>query len=148
MERTHETRKNGTRRVIYHPDQENQTCQSDKKACDINTMMARAEKGQFIPPQGGPGAYGDFTGYGDYMECRNKILAAEATFFALPADLRKRFNNDPAEVIEFMEDPSNLQECYRLGLLAEPEEDAAAREAGTATPVEPREVEATPSEGA
>ena len=40
---------------------------------------------------------------------------------ALDANVRKRFHNDPAELIDFVSDEKNRDEAVRLGLLQIPE---------------------------
>jgi len=35
---------------------------------------------------------------------------------ALPSDVRKRFSNDPAELIDFLADKKNDEEAIKLGL--------------------------------
>jgi hypothetical protein len=36
---------------------------------------------------------------------------------ALPADVRARFENDPANLLDFMVNPANNAECIKLGLI-------------------------------
>lgn len=119
MKRKLSVRENGTRRVQFVPEGDSLVEQSHKDTCDINYMMARARRGSFIPPSN-KGQYGDFTNVTDFHSAQNQILAAEATFFALPAELRERFNNDPHEVLAFINDEANEEEAIRLGLLDRP----------------------------
>ena len=60
---------------------------------------------------------GDFSGIGDYHTALNRVIAAQDEFEALPAQIRARFNNDPAELIEFLEDDKNRPEAETLGLV-------------------------------
>ena len=39
----------------------------------------------------------------------------------LPAQMRSRFNNDPAELLKFIKDPANLDEAVKLGILVKKE---------------------------
>jgi hypothetical protein len=39
----------------------------------------------------------------------------------LPAELRARFENDPAKLIEFIDNSENLDEAINLGLVNKPE---------------------------
>ena len=39
-------------------------------------------------------------------------------FMELPAQLRSRFNNDPAELIDFLGKEENREEATKLGLVA------------------------------
>jgi len=40
----------------------------------------------------------------------------------LPADLRARFDNDPAQLIQFLENSDNKDEAIKLGLVNKPED--------------------------
>ena len=40
----------------------------------------------------------------------------------IPAIIRKRFDNDPYQFLEFMENPENIEEARQLGLAPMPEE--------------------------
>lgn len=118
-------RENGTRRVQMVPTGESRVEQSHKDMCDINSMVARARRGQFVPPES-RGVYGDFTKVTDFQSAMNQIMAAEATFGFLPAYIRKRFDNDPAKLLAFMDDGENLEACYELGLIERPKGDVVA----------------------
>ena len=48
----------------------------------------------------------------------NAVLAAQDEFMELPAQLRARFNNDPALLIDFLEKEENREEAIKLGLVA------------------------------
>jgi phage internal scaffolding protein len=61
--------------------------------------------------------YGDFTDADDYHTALNKIIAAEDDFMALPAEIRTQFDNNPANLIGFLNDPSNKAEAEKLGLV-------------------------------
>ncbi len=49
------------------------------------------------------------------------MIEAQENFMRLPANIRKRFDNDPAQLIEFINDPNNLDEAINIGLAKEPE---------------------------
>lgn len=93
------------------------TEQQHKGACNINQIVARARKSGYMPGTKMGGMFGDFTNVSDYLESRNKIMAAEKTFMSLPPDLRLRFKNSPAEIIRFLEDEKNYDEAEKLGLV-------------------------------
>lgn len=101
------------------------THQSFQQECDINNIMRNYQKTGLINhlSKHSP-SYGDFISSSDYRENMDHILAASDAFNALPALLRKRFNNDPAEFLAFVEDGNNLTEMAQLGLL---NEDATKR---------------------
>lgn len=64
------------------------------------------------------GSYGDFTSASDYQSSLNQVIAAEGAFMDLPARVRARFGNDPAQLIGFLEsnDPADVEESVKLGL--------------------------------
>ena len=84
---------------------------------DINQIMARYKQTGLLPQIDGY-EYGDFTNADyDYQTAMNFILQAQDAFESMPAQLRKRFNNDPAELLSFLSDQANLDEAVSLGLV-------------------------------
>jgi len=110
------------RRVQAVPVGESRVEQSHRAECDINAMMTKYNRTGLLPGRGSPGFYGDFSGVSDYHSACNAVLAAERAFNALPSKIRKRFANDPAELISFVENADNKEEAIELGILPkEPE---------------------------
>lgn len=96
------------------------TQQQFKDECDINKIMDRYLKtGVLSDPldKRGTPKYGEYADLGDYMDHMNKVVEANEMFEALPAQIRKRFNNNPADLIEFVMDPNNRTEAEFLGLI-------------------------------
>lgn len=96
------------------------TRQEFAEECDINVLMARYQKSGLLPqdPSRRP-IYGDFTDMASYQEAQNILIAADEAFAALPAVVRREFENDPARFLEFAEKPENLDRLREWGL-AEP----------------------------
>lgn len=88
-----------------------------KDECDINNILRQFNITGLLPESPLSPRYGDFTGIGDYHTALNRVIAAQDEFEALPAQIRARFNNDPAELIEFLEDDNNRPEAESLGLV-------------------------------
>lgn len=85
---------------------------------NINNIMARYQKtGQITHLANGTPKYGDFATAEDYYSASNRVLEAQHTFDALPASVRDRMENNPANLISFMDDPDNLDEAVELGLV-------------------------------
>ena len=103
-----------------------------KEECDINTILQKFNITGLLPEQPLSPRYGDFTGIGDYHTAMNRVIAVQDEFEALPAQIRARFDNDPANLIEFLENSENRPEAEELGLV----EKAAAEvvEAAKHTP--------------
>jgi phage internal scaffolding protein len=95
------------------------TQQQFKDECDINNIMEKFGMTGLLPQNPLSANYGDFTGVNDYHTALNAIIAAEDQFEALPAQIRSRFGNDPANLIDFMENPENRSEAETLGLLVQ-----------------------------
>lgn len=93
-----------------------------KDECDINNILRQFNITGLLPEAPLSPRYGDFTGVGDYHTALNQVIAAEDEFMSLPANLRARFENDPAQLIDFLENPENLNEAISLGLVNKPEE--------------------------
>jgi phage internal scaffolding protein len=88
-----------------------------KEECDINTILEKFNITGLLPEQPLSPRYGDFTGIGDYHTALNRVYAAQEEFEALPAQIRARFGNDPAQLIEFLENSDNRPEAEELGLV-------------------------------
>ena len=88
-----------------------------KEECDINTILQKFNITGLLPEAPLSPRYGDFSGIGDYHTALNKVIAAQEEFEALPAQIRARFDNDPANLIEFLDDEKNRLEAEELGLV-------------------------------
>jgi len=108
--------------ALKFPDEEypyGKTKQSFADDADINNIMARYQSTGMIDyvKENAP-HYGDVTGL-EFQACMDKIIEASEMFDALPAQLRKRFNNEPAEFLDFVQDDKNRDEAITLGLIPE-----------------------------
>jgi phage internal scaffolding protein len=103
-----------------------------KDECDINNILRQFNITGQLPGTPLSPRYGDFSGISDYHTAMNRVIAAQDEFDALPAQIRARFDNDPANLIEFLENSDNRPEAEELGLV----EKAAAEavEAAKTTP--------------
>jgi len=88
-----------------------------KDECDINNILRQFNITGLLPEAPLSPRYGDFTGIGDYHTALNQVIAAEDEFMSLPATLRARFDNDPAQLIEFLDNQENKDEAIKLGLV-------------------------------
>lgn len=55
----------------------------------------------------------------DYRTALHRVQEAEDMFYALPAKVRARFENDAGQFLEFFQNPENLSEAISLGLMKE-----------------------------
>jgi phage internal scaffolding protein len=88
-----------------------------KDECDINTILERFNITGLLPESPLSPKYGDFSGITDYHSALNAVIAAQDQFDGLPAQIRARFENEPAKLIEFLEDENNRPEAEQLGLV-------------------------------
>lgn len=93
--------------------------QQFKDHCDLNKIVAKYKttgRWQEVVMAGKGGVYADISAIGDYQESVEKVLKANNAFMTLPAEIRVRFNNDPGELLQFIQDPRNFEEGKKLGL--------------------------------
>lgn len=100
---------------------ESRTKQQFKDDADIHTIINkynetgswgdRFRSAQRVPTQG------DFTKVSDYKESIDIVIHAQESFSELPSRLRNYFNNDPVQLLAFLNDVNNKGEAIRLGLI-------------------------------
>lgn len=113
--------KHDSSEFAYVDDTPSLTMQSFRNECDINTIMRRWKTtGELTHVRPAQGYYGDFTELSDYQSALQTVMLAEEAFMALPSAVRLRFSNDPAQFVNFMQDPTNSEEIYALGLAVRP----------------------------
>lgn len=102
--------------ALHFPEGEGRTEQAHAGEADINTIMARANRGEHsdyinkYEPH-----YGDASGP-DFYQAQQLIAGANTMFEDLPSKLRSKFNHDPAQFLEFVQDPKNEDELIELKL--------------------------------
>lgn len=126
------------RRLYSNIGEDTMTLQNFKEECDINVIMRQFERtGMMNHERQFEGGYGDFTSTPvDFQEACNIVLEAERMFATVPAKVRKRFDNDPAKFLRFVDDPANLDECRQLGLATPAAEEPAPMRLEGVTPSE------------
>ena len=95
------------------------TMQQFKTECDINNIIDNYTHSGVLPlGDGSQPVFGDFTKiplcYGDMVAMINE---SRERFMDLPSDVRRRFNDDPVELMKFIEDEANIEEAKKLGLI-------------------------------
>lgn len=103
---------------------ESLTKQSFHDETEINNIMRRyRETGIIEHVKKYQGRYGEFDTVPDYQTALNRLHEAQEMFMSLPADIRKRFQNDPGEFLAFATDPKNADELIEMGLAERPAPD-------------------------
>lgn len=104
--------------------------QSFKDECDINNIVKKFEATQqidHINQAHAKGLFVDLPEAFDYQAGLNMVMAGQEAFQALPAHVRSRFGNDPANFLEFFNDPANQEEMISLGLATDSRPPAASK---------------------
>lgn len=97
------------------------TKQSFKDSCDVNKILAKAQKaGTLSHLEKYKGTYGDFSDF-DFMEAQLALAKGKEIFAELPSEVRKDFGQDPARFFAFVNDPANAERLKELlPAIAEP----------------------------
>lgn len=105
-----------TGEVVYPP---SRTKQEFQKECDINNIIksfSATGMMRHVSAKAAQGAYQDLPDPMDFQESLAVVEQAAASFMTLPAKVRDRFRNEPAEFLAFMADEANKDEMVTLGL--------------------------------
>lgn len=99
---------------------EGKTRQEFEAECNINNIMAKYQRTGIIDhiTKYSP-TYGEYDPI-DFQQAMETIKQGESLFAELPSRARKYFNNDPAEFMEFVNDPENADKLVDLGLASKP----------------------------
>ncbi len=96
------------------------TKQSFAEESEINNILAKYTKTGVLEhvSQYGP-KYEDASSFDEFHQAMNIVTNAQQMFADLPAQLRSRFENDPAQFLDFIGDPEgNADEMREMGLIA------------------------------
>lgn len=113
------TRSDGTLDVAHENEHPTRTQQQFKDECDINNILrSYDETGTINHRNPRPGIFTEFNELPvqDFQEAMNIVAYANSAFNDLPANIRSRFSNDPSQLVEFCNNPQNLEEAITLGL--------------------------------
>jgi phage internal scaffolding protein len=108
-----------------HNDEPSMTVQSQAEDADINVLMRRYGITGKMPDNVKLPTYGDFTHVMDYRSAFDAVRQANERFMEIPAEVRARFNHDPQQLLDFVENPANADQLVQLGL-AKPRPPAPA----------------------
>jgi len=95
--------------------------QSDLEDSDINTIVRRFGLTGQVPTDVRVPLEADFVDVFDFQSAMNAIRSAQESFDLMPASVRARFQNDPAQFVDFCvaeQDGKlvNIDEMRKLGL--------------------------------
>lgn len=110
-------RKNGSKRVVTINTEPSKTDQSFKSDCDIQEIIAKFRKtGQVTHLNKKQGIYADVSQIPDLLGATMIVQDASEKFSSLPSGVRDKFNNDPINMIQWLNNPDNQDEGIKLGL--------------------------------
>lgn len=96
---------------------ESRTEQEHIAEADINYIAEKFMRTGQLPQVLNLPTHGDFEGIFDFQTAMNTIQQAKQEFMQLPAKVRARFGNDPAQLLEFVQDDDNYDEAVKLGFI-------------------------------
>lgn len=103
--------------VEFVPVGESMTRREFAAECDINTLMKRyAQTGVISHVNNTQPRYLDLADTPDFMTALNMMNDAQAAFMRLPSVVRREFDNNPAEFIEYALKEENLPKLREWGL--------------------------------
>ncbi len=133
------------------------TKQCFKNECDIQKIMARAEKaGTISHLEKYQGVYADYSEV-DFFSMTQTLTRGREVFDELPAEIRQEFGQSPAKFFAFVNDPANKDDLLtKLPALAKPGKQlinptsppTADQEAALAAASEPASVNPAPAPSA
>ena len=122
------------RRVRFATEGESLTHQSERTRADINNLVRQGIE----LPDPNQMVFRDFSDGADFETVQNAIVEVERNFESLPSDIRDRFRNNPAQLIDFVNNPENAVEAAEMGLIDPPgPPEAPAQEVVVKDPPEP-----------
>ena len=95
------------------------TKQEFQYECDVNNVIKSFKPHQMmaaLQQNLNAGNYADLPDAYDFQEALHMVKEAERQFLTVPAKVRDRFGQDPAQFLAFLNDPKNLDEARTLGL--------------------------------
>ena len=95
------------------------TKQEFVRECDVNNVIKQYKQTGMVAhvnAKASQGAYQDLPDAVDFQESLHLVMPAEQAFMTLPAKVRDKFGQDPAEFLAFMANPENEAEIRALGL--------------------------------
>jgi phage internal scaffolding protein len=94
------------------------TEQAHKQECDINYILKDYARTGFIKHANqNAGKYDDVTAV-DFQEAMNTVANVKSMFEGLPSEIRKEFNQDPTNFLNYVQDPKNTETLAKRGILA------------------------------
>lgn len=102
----------------YFCEGESLTKQEFRSQVNINNILKKYAKNGVDPFCITQDAkYGDFTDVPSYQDALDLVISAGEHFAQLDAATRRRFDNDPGKLLDFLSNRDNYEEAVSLGLI-------------------------------
>lgn len=103
---------------LSFPEDSEYTKQEFKQECDINNILNKyAATGEIPNLNHAPPQYLDVSSGHDFQAAMEYVAGAQSLFQDMPANIRARFGNDPAQFLDFCSHEKNRPELAEMGLL-------------------------------
>lgn len=116
----------GGSRPTFQNTMESKTKQEFAQETDVNYLMRRLTLNdmQMLTLQKG-GQYMDVSNVGDYAEMVEHQQHIRDEFMKIPASIRRKFNNDPGEMIKLLQSTNekDVAYSYEIGLRVKPKKN-------------------------
>lgn len=115
------------------------TKQEFREDSDINCIVQRYKKSGVLPAGRRPELlqFADVSEVRSFSEMYERVEAGKAAFNSLAPEIRARFKNSPADLLDFLGNPENRGEAVKLGLVNPVKAPSAPSEPPLAAPVVP-----------
>jgi len=88
------------------PDRKTKAVQSEKHASNINNIVAKAHVTKQLPVLMHRQPIENLPTDLSYQDALNKVVYAQQSFARLPSEIRTKFDNDPAKLLQALQDPT------------------------------------------
>lgn len=92
-----------SKKYAVHTGSESLVQQHQKDECDINVIMRRFGATGAVPAGVAGAVYGDFSSILEFEDALELVERAQAGFMTLPAEIRQRFENNPANLVRYVQ---------------------------------------------
>lgn len=107
---------NGKKTGICFKDSPTLTEQHHKESVSIQTIVQQHAVTGMLPLNRSQPQFADMSNVPDYHQAQIIIAETNEMFEAVPSDIRKDFDNDPAKFLAFIENPDNKEQIEAYGL--------------------------------
>lgn len=87
---------------------------------NVHKIIDRYAKTGVLPSGTRQALFGDFSQVTDYQTSLDMLRESQEAFASLPAKVKDRFGNDPAQLMRFIANDENRDEAIALGLIDKP----------------------------